>query len=545
MRRFGWRRHGDPARRCSPPGVHRVHRHRRAGPVDPARATSPCRPSRSASSPATRSPASRCCRRATARRRPWGAAAVGAAGRRRRLPRRQARQLRDARRRAALRPRRSTTTSARCSTRREVRAGLACGPITFPNYRLVPDTRWMLDAPRTAVGARSAQRRERGVAVFTIGRETLRRYGFADGASPLTNVPDPGFAPLVRVRAPQRVLGVSGSALTIPSSRSRSHSGAFWCSAVCSSAQARSSASGPHRVPAAARSAATHASGSGGGRHRLRPGGDAGQRRRDRPPAEAGVLQDPVRQPGVVERLDLERHDPDVRAEDEAGGLLVGALPEPHERSAPRGTPRSPRRRGTSSSCHAPTSSSTSSGIRSVTARRSAQSVRRPRCPRDTATTVPPGSGAGKSSAESGTSSAVRPSSRSSSSRRTDAAIVSVGPLRGRLVVGGEPRAAARRRVVGVVEAVPAPVPELGVLPARLRVEERAGQRPLHGVEDDDDARPAASEQRAHEALGGPARDDVGHRRAASAATRRTGRPGDPRPRRRARGADPAPGRAG
>jgi hypothetical protein len=83
---------------------------------------------------------------------------------------------------------------------REVRAAMACGPITFPNYRLVPDTRWMLDAPRTAVGARSARRRDRGVAVFTVGRETLRRYGFADGASPLTNVPDAGFVPIVRVR---------------------------------------------------------------------------------------------------------------------------------------------------------------------------------------------------------------------------------------------------------------------------------------------------------------------------------------------------------
>ena len=81
---------------------------------------------------------------------------------------------------------------------REVRDARACGPITFPNYRLVPDTRWMLDAPREAVGARSAKRRSRGVAVFTVGRQTLRRYGFADGASPLTNVPDPGFVPLVR-----------------------------------------------------------------------------------------------------------------------------------------------------------------------------------------------------------------------------------------------------------------------------------------------------------------------------------------------------------
>jgi hypothetical protein len=81
----------------------------------------------------------------------------------------------------------------------QVQADLRCGPITFPNYRMVPDARWMLDLPRSDVGARSAKRRDRGVAVFTIGRDTLRRYGFADGASPLTNVPDPGFLPLVRV----------------------------------------------------------------------------------------------------------------------------------------------------------------------------------------------------------------------------------------------------------------------------------------------------------------------------------------------------------
>lgn len=73
-----------------------------------------------------------------------------------------------------------------------------CGPLTFPNYRLVPDARFILDAPRGAVGARSARRRERGVAVFVHGARTLRRYGFADGASVATNVPDPGFVPVVR-----------------------------------------------------------------------------------------------------------------------------------------------------------------------------------------------------------------------------------------------------------------------------------------------------------------------------------------------------------
>ena len=80
----------------------------------------------------------------------------------------------------------------------QVRRAAACGPITFPNYRLVPDARWHLDADREEVGARSARRREAGVAIFALGAKPLRRIGFADGASPSTNVPDPGFAPLVR-----------------------------------------------------------------------------------------------------------------------------------------------------------------------------------------------------------------------------------------------------------------------------------------------------------------------------------------------------------
>ena len=79
-----------------------------------------------------------------------------------------------------------------------VRRDMRCGPITFPNYRLVPDTRWMLDLPRTGVGARSAQRRDRGVAIFVVGPKELQRFGFAAGASPSTNVPDPGFVPIAR-----------------------------------------------------------------------------------------------------------------------------------------------------------------------------------------------------------------------------------------------------------------------------------------------------------------------------------------------------------
>jgi hypothetical protein len=79
-----------------------------------------------------------------------------------------------------------------------VRRAMRCGPVTFPNYRLVPDTRWMLDLPANRVGARSARRRDRGVAMFVIGRKELERFGFAAGASPSTNVPDPGFVPVAR-----------------------------------------------------------------------------------------------------------------------------------------------------------------------------------------------------------------------------------------------------------------------------------------------------------------------------------------------------------
>jgi len=81
-----------------------------------------------------------------------------------------------------------------------VRRGLRCGPLTLPNYRLVPDARWILDAAPGRVGARSARRRDRGVALFVLGDKALGRFGFAAGASPSTNVPDPGFVPVARNR---------------------------------------------------------------------------------------------------------------------------------------------------------------------------------------------------------------------------------------------------------------------------------------------------------------------------------------------------------
>ena len=78
-----------------------------------------------------------------------------------------------------------------------VQRARACGPVTLPNYRLTPDTKWALDSE--AVAARSAGRRSSGVALYLVGKKPIQRYGRADGASPATNVPaDPGFKPIAR-----------------------------------------------------------------------------------------------------------------------------------------------------------------------------------------------------------------------------------------------------------------------------------------------------------------------------------------------------------
>jgi hypothetical protein len=80
-----------------------------------------------------------------------------------------------------------------------VATGRRCGAVTLPNYRLVPDTRWILHASQKQVGSRSAVQREHGVALLLVGDKLLRRYGFADGASPKTNAPPDGF-----LRGPMR-----------------------------------------------------------------------------------------------------------------------------------------------------------------------------------------------------------------------------------------------------------------------------------------------------------------------------------------------------
>jgi hypothetical protein len=83
----------------------------------------------------------------------------------------------------------------------KVRAGLECGPVSVPNHKLVPDTRWILNAGEDEVLARSdpdAERRiRRGVAIYATSRQSLLRQGFTPDVSDVEDIrnslPMPGF----------------------------------------------------------------------------------------------------------------------------------------------------------------------------------------------------------------------------------------------------------------------------------------------------------------------------------------------------------------
>jgi hypothetical protein len=83
----------------------------------------------------------------------------------------------------------------------KVRAGLRCGPVSTPNHKLVPDTRWLLDAGANDVIARSdpAQRARihKGVAIYAVNHLSLIRSGFTAGddsvADTANSLPMPGF----------------------------------------------------------------------------------------------------------------------------------------------------------------------------------------------------------------------------------------------------------------------------------------------------------------------------------------------------------------
>jgi hypothetical protein len=67
----------------------------------------------------------------------------------------------------------------------KVRAGMRCGPISTPNHKLIPDTRWILKAGPDEVIARSDARERgrigRGVAIYAVNRLSLLRSGFTAG----------------------------------------------------------------------------------------------------------------------------------------------------------------------------------------------------------------------------------------------------------------------------------------------------------------------------------------------------------------------------
>ena len=82
---------------------------------------------------------------------------------------------------------------------------LDCGPLTFPNHKLVPDGRWILDLPYEKVRARAEYARrklpmpDRGVAVFATSRMSIFKHAWTDDSDPATvQTPPDGWAPVAR-----------------------------------------------------------------------------------------------------------------------------------------------------------------------------------------------------------------------------------------------------------------------------------------------------------------------------------------------------------
>jgi hypothetical protein len=78
-----------------------------------------------------------------------------------------------------------------------VREGLRCGPLTVPNHKLVPDSRWILDAPSSRVIPRAdpdARQPRRGVALVVTSRFAVFKHAWSnDTDSPLIQSPPAGF----------------------------------------------------------------------------------------------------------------------------------------------------------------------------------------------------------------------------------------------------------------------------------------------------------------------------------------------------------------
>jgi hypothetical protein len=74
-----------------------------------------------------------------------------------------------------------------------VTAARRCGPVSLPNFGLVPDTRWALDASGNQVISRSDRSARSGVALVLTDDKTRNRYGRADGVEVNTDSAPQGF----------------------------------------------------------------------------------------------------------------------------------------------------------------------------------------------------------------------------------------------------------------------------------------------------------------------------------------------------------------
>lgn len=78
-----------------------------------------------------------------------------------------------------------------------VQEGLRCGPLTVPNHKLVPDSRWILDAPADRVIPRAdpdERRPRRGVALVVTSRFAVFKHAWSNvGDSPLIQSPPAGW----------------------------------------------------------------------------------------------------------------------------------------------------------------------------------------------------------------------------------------------------------------------------------------------------------------------------------------------------------------
>ncbi|HWM10165.1 MAG TPA: hypothetical protein VNO82_12515 [Solirubrobacteraceae bacterium] len=78
-----------------------------------------------------------------------------------------------------------------------VQEGLRCGPLTVPNHKLVPDSRWILGAPRDRVIPRAdpgERQPRRGVALVVTSRFAVFKHAWSnDTDPPLIQSPPAGF----------------------------------------------------------------------------------------------------------------------------------------------------------------------------------------------------------------------------------------------------------------------------------------------------------------------------------------------------------------